>query len=333
MLIVLHGEDSFSSMRALEEIKEKFKREVDPSGSSISVINSEEDNALEILQSAMFAPSLFSRRRLVIFKKALEAPAAFKNILTDILAKDSSGGEHIIVVWEDRKIGAKAKAKKPSKNAAKTKVKTKESSKKLEQILLDSPYVKYFSELFGKELIQWIELECKKIGAKIEAAAAREMAERIGSDLWKLQNELRKLSALTQKNITLPSVKLNIPIASEQTVFEVLDGIISGNTHFSLRAAERLLESGTSFQEFFAILTGQFRNIWEAKAGMVRPDIHPFARKKALENSRRFSDDKIKSILNVLVEADSDLKTTALSPFILLDRLIVKIAEAARKTT
>ena len=331
MLIVLHGEDSFSSMRALEEIKEKFKREVDPSGSSIAIINGEDDSALEILQSALFAPSLFSRRRLVIFKKALEAPPAFKNILTDILVKDSSGGEHIIVIWEDRKIGAKVKTRKISKST--TKAKPKESSKKLEQIFLDSPYVKYFPELFGKELIQWIELECKKIGAKIEAAAAREMAERIGSDLWKLQNELRKLSALTQKNITLPSVKLNIPIASEQTVFEVLDGIISGNTHFSLRAAGRLLESGTSFQEFFAILTGQFRNIWEAKAGVVRPDLHPFARKKALEFSRRFSDDKIKLILNVLVEADSDLKTTALSPLILLDRLIVKIAETARKTT
>ena len=59
MLIVLHGEDSFSSMRALEEIKEKFKREVDPSGSSMSIINSEDDNALDFLQSAMFAPSLF----------------------------------------------------------------------------------------------------------------------------------------------------------------------------------------------------------------------------------------------------------------------------------
>ena len=329
MLIVLHGEDSFSSMRALEEIKEKFKREVDPSGSSIAIINGEDDSALEILQSALFAPSLFSRRRLVIFKKALEAPPAFKNILTDILVKDSSGGEHIIVVWEDRKIGAKAK--RISKGKAL--IKPKESAKKLEQIFLDSPYVKYFPELFGKELIQWIELECKKIGAKIEAAAARELAERIGPDLWKLHNELRKLSALTKKNITFPSVKLNIPVASEQTVFEVLDGIISGNTHFSLRAAGRLLESGTSFQEFFAILTGQFRNIWEAKAGMVRPDIHPFARKKALENSRRFSDDKIKSILNVLVEGDFDLKTTALSPLVLLDRLIVKIAETARKTT
>ncbi len=331
MLIVLHGEDSFSSMRALEEIKEKFKREVDPSGSSMSIINSEDDNALDFLQSAMFAPSLFSRRRLVIFKKALGAPAAFKNILTDILAKDSSGGEHIIVIWEDRKIGTKAK--KVGKSAAKTKAKIKESSKKLEQILLDSPYVKYFPELFGRELIQWIELECKKTGAAIESSAACELAERIGADLWKLNNELHKLSALTQKNITLQSVKLNIPVASEQTVFEVLDGITSGNTHFSLRAAERLLESGTSFQEFFAILTGQFRNIWEAKAGVARPDLHPFARKKALEFSRRFSDDKIKLILNVLVEADSDLKTTALSPLILLDRLIVKIAGVVRKTT
>ncbi|MEK7130395.1 MAG: hypothetical protein AAB793_01965, partial [Patescibacteria group bacterium] len=248
MLIVLHGEDSFSSMRALEEIKEKFKREVDPSGSSMSIINSEDDNALDFLQSAMFAPSLFSRRRLVIFKKALGAPAAFKNILTDILAKDSSGGEHIIVIWEDRKIGTKAK--KVGKSAAKTKAKIKESSKKLEQILLDSPYVKYFPELFGRELIQWIELECKKTGAAIESSAACELAERIGADLWKLNNELHKLSALTQKNITLQSVKLNIPVASEQTVFEVLDGITSGNTHFSLRAAERLLESGTSFQEF-----------------------------------------------------------------------------------
>lgn len=329
MLIVLHGEDTFRSLRALEEIREKFKREVDPNGSSITIINSEEDDALDLLQSALFASSFFSRRRLVILKNALKAPASFQKILTDTLTKDSSGGEHIIVIWENRKIGAKAK--KTTKSAAKTKAKTKESFKKLEQIFLDSPYAKYFPELFGRELIQWIELECKKIGAKIESAAAREMAERIGADFWRMDNELKKLSALTSKNITLAAVKQNIPVASEQTVFEVLDSVISGNTHYGLRAAERLLESGTSFQEFFAILAGQFRNIWEVKAGVPRADLHPFARKKALENSWRFSDDKIKLILNVLVEADSDLKTTALSPLILLDRLIVKIAETVRQ--
>lgn len=329
MLIVLHGEDTFRSLRALEEIKEKFKREVDPSGASIIVIDGESGNALEILQNAIFAPSFFSRRRLIVLKNILKAPIDLQKRLEQALSKNQSGGEHIIACWEDGKIGEKAIKRKKSplkKSSGKTVIKKDTVKQTLEKIFLNNPYIKYFPLLYVSELVLWILEECKRTGVKIEKPAAEELSRRIGSDLWKMSNELQKLSAMGKKEITLPAVRQYVFPVLEETVFNVTDEIIRGNVHGSLRSANRLLDNSVSFQEFFAILLGQFRNIWEVKAGLNRTNLHPFARKKAQENSLRFSENQIKNIVDLFTETDYEAKTAGHPPVLLLDRLIVKLS-------
>jgi len=72
MIIFLYGADTFRSRKKLNELKDKFIREVNPDGSGIVLVDGEKAT-LEKINEAVAPASLFSRRRFIIvedvFKK------------------------------------------------------------------------------------------------------------------------------------------------------------------------------------------------------------------------------------------------------------------------
>src|SRR3989344_4677999 len=193
MLIVLHGPDTFRSLRSLEEIKEKFKRDVDPTGSSIVVFDADAEDA-DRLHNALFASSFFARRRLVVVKNILRANVSVRAIVEKTLETSPEMGEHIVVCWEDKEIGKPAK--RSGKGVVKKTKKNTVTSKALEGLLLRSPYVKYFGEFSGAELVRWVAEECKRMSVEIDPSAAEEFARRVGGDLWRADSELQKVRIL-----------------------------------------------------------------------------------------------------------------------------------------
>lgn len=328
MLIVLHGQDSYRSLQALEDIKEKFKREVDPTGSNIVVFDGDSEDS-ERLHNALFASSFFARRRLIVLKNILHASVALREVVEKALEVSPDGGEHIVVFWEDAKIGEAAKRKKmktPRKKSTES-----VSGKKLEEMLLAVPYAKYFGEMTRVEALRWIAEECNRINTAIVPDASEELYRRVGTDTWRLANELHKLSAISSQHISKQAVAAHVPLAVEDRIFDVIDAIFRGDTSGSMRAAERMVEGGMAFQEFFAVLIFQLRNVWEVKSGVARPDLHPFARKKALDISKRFSENQMKEMIAVLVRIDQESKTSAQSSLLLVDRLISHLSRITGK--
>jgi len=59
MIIFLYGEDTFLSRRKLNELKEKFLREVDPSGNGLVVLDGEKA-AMEEINESISASSLLT---------------------------------------------------------------------------------------------------------------------------------------------------------------------------------------------------------------------------------------------------------------------------------
>ncbi len=62
MIIFLYGEDTFRSRRKLNELKEKFLREVDPSGNSLTILDGEKTE-LEKINEAISPSSLLSKKK------------------------------------------------------------------------------------------------------------------------------------------------------------------------------------------------------------------------------------------------------------------------------
>src|SRR3989339_652782 len=67
MLIFLYGEDSFRSRNKLNELKEKFLREIDPQGNSLSTIDGSMANFSQINES-ISPSSLFASKRMVVIE-------------------------------------------------------------------------------------------------------------------------------------------------------------------------------------------------------------------------------------------------------------------------
>ena len=67
MIIFLYGEDSFRSRQKLNELKEKFLREIDPSGNSLTVLNGETADMSRISES-IGAGSLIAKKRMVVIE-------------------------------------------------------------------------------------------------------------------------------------------------------------------------------------------------------------------------------------------------------------------------
>ena len=70
MIIFLYGEDTYSSRQKLNEIKDKFLREVDPSGHSLATIEGE-NASVEKINEMVSASSLFARKRMVVIERLL----------------------------------------------------------------------------------------------------------------------------------------------------------------------------------------------------------------------------------------------------------------------
>ena len=71
MIIFLYGDDSFRSRQKLNELKDKYIREVDSKASSLIYIDGE-TASLEQVNEAVAAPSLFVRKRMVIIENILK---------------------------------------------------------------------------------------------------------------------------------------------------------------------------------------------------------------------------------------------------------------------
>ncbi|MEI6597040.1 MAG: hypothetical protein WCL13_02400, partial [bacterium] len=67
MIIFLYGQDNFRSRLKLNELKDKYLREIDKLGSGLKIINGAKANFSEIT-AAVSPSSLLSKKRLIIIE-------------------------------------------------------------------------------------------------------------------------------------------------------------------------------------------------------------------------------------------------------------------------
>lgn len=86
-------------------------------------------------------------------------------------------------------------------------------------------YVKCYP-LQGEKLERWIEAKVAEHGSVILAPAVRRLMELLGNNLYRLELELRKLSAV-QKQITLQDVDFYVSTITHQEVFNLVEALVS----------------------------------------------------------------------------------------------------------
>lgn len=316
MFIVLYGSEPFLAEQKLKEIVESYKK-TQKSGLNFYYFYADKgDEAYEEFKSAIETVSMFTEKKLIVFKNFfLEDSALAKKILD--FAKKSGIEElkDVVVIFFEGGI--------PQKN-------------KDFEILLKKPNLfQEFGKIEGAKLNNWIQKEFEKLGARIEPKAAVALVQAAGSDLYRLKNEIDKL-ANYKKNIVEKDVKELVVSDFHADIFSLIDAIARKDKKLSFEILNNHIQNGESEIYLLSMIVYQFRNLLKVKSladkGLAavgeiakKAGIHPFVAKKTLIASRLFSFENLKSIYEKLFEIDIKIKTGEIEPQMALNLFIIEL--------
>ncbi len=150
----------------------------------------------------------------------------------------------------------------------------------------------------------WVRNRVQEARVQIDPAGARLLAERCGTDIKRLRNDVDRLLlyALGQKSISVEDVREIVGPASLQDDWAMTNAIESGDGRTALRELALMLDAGAAPEKILGQLGWLVRTRFPLQMpAAVRPAVQ------------------------ALFRTDQDLKRSAGEPRVLLERLIVEL--------
>lgn len=311
-LYLFFGDEEFLIQEAVDLIIEKA---VDPGGRdfNFATVYCRETGAVELVNLCQTFPFL-SERRLVIAREIEAYKADDIETLTGYL-KDPSPYTCLVLVshqgrFEKKQVTAAVEAK--------------------------GAVTRFFSLLDG-EMLPWIEGRARSRGLTIRPDAANYLWQFLGNDLQKIANELEKVAIFLKdkKEISLDAVKHVVGDFREYLSFDLAEAIGRKDHDRSILILSRLIQEGEQPVVLLGSIAWNFRRLMRAKGmeatGKGYEEIkrklgvifHQSARFQ--EQMRRFTLEELRGVFSVLLAADRQLKSSALSGRLVLERMIMRV--------
>ena len=347
MIIFLYGEDSFRSRFKLNELKNKYLKEIDSLGSGLKVLAGAKTTFTEITE-AVSPSSLLSKRRLIIIEDifANKDREIFGKLLGYFKNKNQQDGDNIIIFWESNVKMKKIKnillpfiieadgRDKPLNKA----------QAELFKLLAEQKYsYRSFNLLSNTELASWVKKETTARGGKISIKSAELLVGLVGTDSWQINSEIDKLisykatAKLTEAvaEIEAQDIKNLVRGSFSDNIFSLTDAISLRNKALAVKLFDELLESGLEGRYLLNMFIRQFRILLQIRqavdsglgprqmASLLK--LHPFVLQKGLGQARNFNLSTLKNILSQLIKIDYFSKSGQGDYITGLNMLIAKI--------
>lgn len=187
------------------------------------------------------------------------------------------------------------------------------------------------------DLTGWLQAQAAALGKRLSPAVAALIVERCPPDRVLLGNELQKVAAHAgdRRDIEREDVLGLVAKTREERVFDLIDAVAARSAGRAAELVRDLLGQGESALGILALLTRQYRLIWQAKAlagagGAAeiarRLQVQQFQAEKALRQGRRLTDGDLDRVFTALLDADVAIKTGALPPDLALEVLCVNLS-------
>ncbi|PLR78096.1 DNA polymerase III subunit delta [Bacillus sp. V3-13] len=188
-----------------------------------------------------------------------------------------------------------------------------------------------------QELKVWIRERAALNGIQIDENAVEMMLALAGTNLFMLTSELDKLSlyADAEKRIDPATVEKLVSRSLEQNIFALVDKVVNRKIDEALRIYYDLLKQNEEPIKILAIITGQFRLIYQVKDLARRGygqqqmasylKIHPFRIKLAAGQASMFTDEDLSKIISMLAEADYQMKTGGMAKELLIEMFLLRL--------
>ena len=148
---------------------------------------------------------------------------------------------------------------------------------------------------------RWVRNRVAAAGVAIDPAGARLLAERCGTDVKRLRNDVERLLlyALGQKTIGIEDVREIVGPAALQDDWAMTNAIEAGDARAALRQLALMLDAGCAG-----------RRSWASSDGWCGRNSRP---------------GRLRGAVDALFRTDRDLKRSAGEPRVLFERLVVEL--------
>ena len=314
MLYIFSGPDDYSLSQALDELQ----KECDTSSAfsaGVTTIDGQQVTPDQLRNVCGTAPFL-SGKRLVIIKGLLERfeprgrPRQRKTASTrqtdssQLLANfkacfDNVPDSTVLVLVENRLTGNNTLFKE----------------------LAGKAVVKSFPLLKEIKLRQWIQEQVKKENSSISPQAVDLLAKLVGGNLWIMAGEINKLVSFASGcRIEDGDVRTLVGQAQQANVFDMVDAILEFKTDVASQWLQQLLQKGAAPTYLLFMLCRQVRLIVRAmeltRQGTPETEIQNrlgltsgFIVRKTIEQSKRYSLERLQAVYHRLLAADLWIKT------------------------
>lgn len=183
--------------------------------------------------------------------------------------------------------------------------------------------VKEFVPLGGQTLNEWIKKRVQVEGARIDLSTAEYLASLTGQNLWRLSQEIDKLTAHSPgESITRSIIDTLVTPTLEANVFHLTDALGVKNHRKAIQHLHRSLAAGDNLRQVFYMVVRQFRLLLQGSgyksanpnanptAFAAALKLHPFVARNTMGQLKNFSDPELKKAYARLLDIDVDLKTS-----------------------
>ncbi len=187
------------------------------------------------------------------------------------------------------------------------------------KFLQNKTKVKEFTPLRPFEVEAWIKTYAKEKNIVLSQPAIKLLVDRVGIDQQQLAQEIDKL-ALYKPKIEAEDVDLLIEDLPQNTVFEMLDSLVAGNTKKTMDLYDKLLEKRVDANEIIGMLGWQLHTLSLIRAAggreseiASRTKLHPFVIQKNLGLASRLSMSQLRGCVDKVFQAELSIKRDGLN--------------------
>ena len=311
MIIFIYGQDTYRSRQKLNEIVDHYKK-TRKSGLSLNFFEGENLNFQEF-KNEMETVSMFKEKKLAVLKDIFSNQIFKEEFLK--IKEVFSKSDDIVLIYQGKEM---------KKNDA------------LYRFLKKNSKSQEFNFLEKDKLKSWVRKKIESYGGDIEGKALEKLLESVGSDLWQMENEIKKLVSFKDgKTITQEDVELLVGQKIDAYIFKTIDALAERRKDLALSLIHKHLEKGDNALYLLAMINFQFRNLLLIKDFaekntpyyliIKQSGLHPFIVRKSFQQAKQFSFQKLKKIYQNIFQADINIKRGRILPEAALDLLIAGI--------
>lgn len=335
MLYILYGPDDYSIAQELEAVK-RTAGDLSALSTNTVVLAGSEITVNDFRVACETVPFLADKRLVIIYgllerfmpkqlprtgTRRREAPLINYEVLGDII--NNIPASTLLVLIENEL----------------------KDSNPLFKIITRKAQTKAFPMLKAPQLREWIIKRITEEGSSISPSAITMLTRLIGSNLWFMSSELKKLALYTDGHrIEEKDVKALVSYTQQSNVFAMVDAIVEFDIHKAETMLQQLLSEGGSPTQLLNMLSRQMRLIVRAKELKQQKVSETEMRgrlgltadwlvRKTMEQASHYTYPRLRQVYQQLLDTDIAIKTGKYEGELALNILIAELCQNSRYDT